>query len=136
MELVIHRKNMLVRPIEERDRPILEQSIAKDQWHSKTTKPEFFFDAKAISTVFDGETGPIMFVKGSTVLRLDIQFCDNEDRKNNALALNELAQIIETAKASGFSELVFCTDSPLLKAYCVKHFQFEEIRGAELVRYL
>jgi hypothetical protein len=125
---------MIVRPIEERDRQILEQSIAKDAWHSETTKADFFYDKRAVVTVFEDEA-PIMFVKGSTVLRLDIQFCDNEDYRSNAAALQELSKVIETSKAAGFSEIVFQSSSELLRKYCVKHFRFEPIEG-ELVRYL
>jgi hypothetical protein len=124
-----------VRPLVEEDRQSLNNSIINDLYHRDSMNDDFFYDRRAISTVYEKDNKPIMFVKGSTVLRLDIQFCNNSNHRNNAAALNELSKIIETAKSSGFSELVFNTDSPLLKAFCCKHFGFVELNN-ELRRYL
>ena len=129
---------IIVRPLREEDKSLLEDCISRDDWHKETTAVEFFFDKRAISTVyqFDGESSaPIMFVKGSPVLRLDIQFCFNDDKQGNAMALQKLSEVVETARTSGYTEIVFNTESPLLKAYCMKHFDFIELNG-ELRRYL
>ena len=126
---------MIVRPLTEEDRQILESSIEKDEYHKDKMTSDFFYDKRAISTVYQIDEKPVMYVKGSTALRLDIQFCDNSDRRNNAEALKKLSEIIDTAKNNGFSELIFNTDSPLLKAFCCKHFGFSEVSG-ELRKYL
>ena len=117
------------------DRALLEKSIHNDPYHKDTTTPDFFYDNRSFCDVYEIENKPVMFVRATKTLRLDIQFCDNGDKLNNIAALHELESITERAKAAGFTELVFCSDSPLLRAYCIKHFQFIEVQG-ELRRYL
>ena len=126
---------MRVRILEENDRHALQSSIAADKYHRDTTTLDFFYDKRSICHVYENEYRPIMFVKGSSVLRLDIQFVCNDDKINNAEALYELSKIVETAKASGYVELVFCTNSDSLKNFCIKHFGFVSVEG-ELRRYL
>jgi hypothetical protein len=124
-----------MRLIQPEDLPILIESIEKDEYHKDTTTAGFFYDPRTMCNVYEQDDKPVMFVRGTKVLRLDIQFCDNNDRRKNLSALHELESITERAKAAGFTELVFCSDSPLLRAYCKKHFQFHEVQG-ELRRYL
>jgi hypothetical protein len=125
---------MHVRELEERDRQTLEQSISNDSYHKDTTGASFFYDKRALCHVYENNK-PVMFVKGSPILRLDIQFAHNDDKFNNVEALQKLSEILETAKSSGFLELVFCTSSDSLKNFCVKHFGFVTVEG-ELRRYL
>lgn len=117
------------------DGKVLETSIAGDSYHAASTTPAFFADSRCESTAFEIDSKPIMYVRAAKALRLDVQFCDNNDKKNNAVALHELESIVERAKASGFVELIFCTTAPLLRAYCMKYFKFESVEG-ELRRYL
>jgi hypothetical protein len=126
---------MIRRLLNESDRKILDESIQKDSYHRETTTPDFFYDRRSFCDVYEDENKPVMFVRASKTLRLDIQFCDNGDKLKNMAALHELESITERAKAAGFTELVFCSDSPLLRAYCIKHFKFNEVQG-ELRRYL
>lgn len=119
----------------EEDIPLLTQSLEKDEYH-KDTKPEFFTQIGTVCKVYEDDAGPVMFVRGTKALRIDIQFVDNNDReRNRAIMEQEFQNFAASAKAAGFTELVFCTDSPILKAFCKRRFQFREV-GGELRRFL
>jgi len=122
------------RDIEPYDYPILKDSLSQDKYH-EGTDPEFFYDEKAVCYVYEDDDGPIMYVKGSKVLRLDIQFVLNSDFRRNAAGLQKLSEIVEFAKTAGFKQLIFTSNSPLLRKYCCKHFGFAESKD-ELIREL
>lgn len=109
-------------------------SLAKDQYH-KGTEAEFFTQFGCISKVYEDEVGPIMYVRGAKALRLDIQFTDNNDARRNMKAMLErFPDLVEKAKDNGFAEIVFVTNSPLLKKFCEKRLGFEILAGDELRR--
>lgn len=121
--------------LEADDLPLLSLSLAKDE-HHKTTEPEFFTQSGCVTKVYEDEQGPMMFVRGTKALRLDIQFMENNDVRRNVKALRYLGeQLPKLAKENGFTELIFNTNSPLLAKLCTKHFGFVESQG-ELRRFL
>lgn len=120
---------------EDADYDLLDLSLSKDEHHT-TTKPEFFTEPGTVCKVYEDEAGPILFVKGSPVLRLDIQFVDNADRRNMKAMLEGLPPLAQKARDNGFKEIVFNTSSPLLKAFCIKRFGFELTEGDELRKVL
>ncbi len=96
---------------------------------------EFFTQFGCISKVYEDDSGPIMFVRGAKALRLDIQFVDNLDARRNMKAMLErFPDLVEKAKENGFSEIVFVTNSPLLKSFCERRLGFEALVGDELRR--
>lgn len=120
---------------EQADLPLLAESLSKDAYHT-TTKPEFFFQPGTVCTVYEDEKGPVMFVRGTKALRIDIQFVDNDDTERNAaVMLGEFQKFAEQIKQSGFTELVFDTNSPALKVFCKRRFGFREVNG-ELRKFL
>lgn len=118
------------------DLPILEMSLAIDPHHVGTT-PDFFLQDGTVTKVYEDERGPIMFVRGAVikrfdkkVLRLDIQFVSNEDAKRNARAMfSGFDKMSQRAKDNGFEEIYFCSNSPLLIAFCTRRFGFVESNG-------
>lgn len=117
------------RMLEEGDQVLLELSLAKDAYH-KETPAEFFYAPGSVCNVYEDETGPIMFVRGTKALRVDIQFTDNNDFERNKKALSEaFGPFAAKAKAAGFTELVFFSESPLLMFFCKREFGFEEVSG-------
>src|ERR1700744_1403517 len=116
------------------DLPNIAMALAKDEYH-KGTEAEFFTQFGCISKVYEDEIGPIMYVRGAKALRLDIQFVDNNDARRNMKAMLErFPDLVEKAKENGFSEIVFVTNSPLLKKFCEKRLGFETMAGDELRR--
>ncbi len=119
------------RPIQDEDEALLAASIAQDEYH-RDAKPEFFVAPGTECTVYGDEAGPILFARVSKALRIDIQYCDNTDRKRNFHAmLGGFAGLVSKAKESGFTEVIFNTSNDALRKFCVRVFGFEE-SGNEL----
>ncbi len=111
------------------DREMLIESLAKDEYH-KTTTSDFFYEPGTVSNVYKLNDTPVLVVRACKALRLDIQFLDNEDtRRNAAVLVGGFKTLVDMARANGFKELVFCSKSPLLVAFCKKHFGYEEVEG-------
>jgi hypothetical protein len=116
------------REIHTGDIPLLKDSLARDEHHN-FTKPEFFFDPWSVCKVYEDEEGPICFVRGSKALRLDIQYVSNADAKRNVKAMLEFDKLAAKARSNGFTEIVFTTNSPPLKKFCMRRFGFIEECG-------
>jgi len=119
------------RTIEAGDEALLTISLARDAYH-KETGPEFFVAPETQCTVYSDEAGPILFARDSKAIRIDIQFVDNGDRRRNFHAmLGGFSGLVNKAKESGFTEIIFNTKNESLKNFCVKTFGFVE-SGNEL----
>lgn len=117
------------RMFENTDLPLLETSLAFDKHHT-TTKPEFFTQEGTVCKVYEDENGPILFVKGTPVLRLDIQYVSNEDFERNKQAmLDGFPELVKRARANGFKEIMFQSDVRALKIFCKRNFGFTESSG-------
>lgn len=117
------------------DYTTLELSLAGDSYHTHTA-PEFFYASGSFCKVYEDSEGPILFLRGTKSLRIDIQFLDNGNLERNGNALKEgFLPFVEGCKKAGFTELVFNTDSPLLRRFCKNVLKFEDVEGKEL-RYL
>lgn len=117
------------------DMPLLAESLAKDEYHKDTTA-EFFTEIGSVCKVYEDEQGPIFFLRGAKALRLDIQFVSNEDAERNKAGLMEgFDKLAALAKANGFTELCFVTNSEALKRFCMTRFGYFE-SGCELRRLL
>lgn len=119
--------------MEEADEPLIEQALAQDQFH-KTTKVEFFKEKGTVTKAYSDERGAILFARVSLSVRIDIQFLNNEDNERNRIAMLEgFPRLLEAAKASGYKELTFQSDNPILRRFCVRRLGFYE-SGGELRR--
>lgn len=117
------------RLMEESDLSLLELSLSQDKFHTETT-PEFFQQPGTVTKVYEDEHGPILFVRGSSVLRLDIQYVANEDvERNKAAMLEGFPPFAARAKANGYTEIVFQTGNLLLARFCRNNFGFEKYDG-------
>jgi hypothetical protein len=117
------------RQIEPCDRDILRNSLAHDDSHAGTD-PEFFYAPGSVCNVYEDELGTVLFCRGAKALRLDIQFVFNEDfARNRNMLLNGFPQLEAKAKASGFTELIFFSNSPLLVRFCTQKLGFRAVAG-------
>ena len=122
--------------IEPGDLPLLEISLAKDKHHSGT-QPEFFVQPGTVCKVYEDELGPILFARGAKSLRLDLQYVDNDDVKRNMKAMLEgFDSLAKKAADNGFTEVVFTTNSEMMRKFCIKRFGFEDVPGNELRKFL
>lgn len=120
---------ILSRYIEEEDRSVLSDSLSKDEYH-KNTEADFFYRIGTACSVYEEDGKPIMFMRGTKAVRLDIQFVDNSDLKSNLKALIAAFEtFVPNAKANGFTEMIFNSNSPRLIAFCKRRFGFHEVDG-------
>jgi hypothetical protein len=88
----------------------LEASLAKDEHHHETPVT-FFTQPGTITKVYEDEKGTVAFARAAKSLRIDVQFCDNADKRRNAAVLIEgLKSLGPMAKSNGFTEVVFTTN--------------------------
>lgn len=117
----------------ESDEPLVEASLGRDDFH-KTTKVGFFKEKGTVTKVYEDERGSILFARMSLSVRIDIQFVDNADTERNRQAMLEgFPRLLEAARASGYKELTFQSDNPMLRRFCVRRLGFYE-SGGELRR--
>lgn len=128
--------------IEERDYPLLIESLAEDEFH-KGTGLEFFLEDGTVCSVYEDELGPILFVRGKPIIhnnivmiQLDIQYLNNEDARRNMKAMTEGFPVLASqAKMNGFTGFFFESNVPLLRKFCIKRLGFQEY-GDLLVKLL
>lgn len=113
----------------EQDFSLLELSLSKDEHHTSTT-PEFFLEPGTITKVYEDEKGTILFVRGTPILRLDIQYVSNEDfQRNKQAMLDGFPALVQRAREHGFKEIMFQTNSRVLARFCKHNFGFAESQG-------
>jgi hypothetical protein len=134
---------MISRLITPNDYGTLAQSLEHDKYHKDTT-PEFFYEEGTVCSVYEDESGPVLFVRGKAiveepvrVIQLDIQFLDNDNAKRNMRTMIEGFHELETkAIENGFIGFFFVSNVPLLRKFCVKRLGFEEMSENVLVKRL
>jgi hypothetical protein len=112
--------------LEHRDLPILEKSLAHDV-HHQGTPPEFFTQEGSLTKVYEDAEGVILFARASKAIRLDLQYVSNEDTRRNMKAmLTGFDELAKRAKENGFLEIIFTSNSPMMRKFCVRRFGFIE----------
>ena len=116
------------------DYELLKTLLKNDEYHSDTSV-DFFYEEGTACNVYCDEKGPILFLRGSSVLcngigfiQLDIQFIKNEDTKRNMKAMIEgFPELENRAKENGFSGFFFVSTVPRLRRFCIKYLGFSEL---------
>jgi len=112
--------------LEHRDLAVLEMSLARDEHHQGTLS-EFFTQYGTVCKAYEDEEGVILFARASKALRLDLQYVKNDDVKRNMKAmLTGFDGLAKRAKENGFLEIIFTSNSPMMRKFCVKRFGFVE----------
>lgn len=121
---------MLSRSLSKEDIPFLDFTLEGDTEHPGL-KSSFFQQEGTLTNVYEEEGyGPVCYVRGCAVLRLDIHYCNNQDaRRNMKTMLEGFPLLAQKARDNGFSEVVFQSDSPLLRSFCIKRLGFVESAG-------
>ena|ERR1035437_6829242 len=115
--------------LEHRDLPILEKSLAQDEYH-QGTDASFFTQYGTLCKTYADEAGPILFVRASKALRIDIQYVSNSDTKRNMKAmLTGFDELAKKAKENGFLEIIITSNVDMMRKFCIRRFGFVEERG-------
>lgn len=128
--------------ITEDDYPLLAQRIMLDEYHSRDTFPGFFYADGTVCTVYEDETGPILFLRGKPIIhekigmiQLDIQFVDNSDGRRNLKAMTVgFPELEAKARENQWAGFFFTSTSHLLRRFCVKRLGFKEYGDELLVK--
>lgn len=87
------------------------------------------------SFVYLDEQSPIGVLRYTKTLRLVCTWCDNDDSVRNAASTTQaISDSVALAEASGFTEIIFQTNSSKLATFCSK-LGFEGSQG-EYVKYV
>jgi hypothetical protein len=122
------------RPLEHKDLDMLQRALDQDQYEH--ADKEAYTQNGAYSEVYEDEQGPIGVLRYTKTLRLLTVWCDNKDRiRNGASVIQAITDAVTKAKESGFTDIIFNTQSPTLAKFCVDKLGFEESKG-EYVKYV
>lgn len=109
---------MYERILEEKDRSWLAEWISAEPTHQENS-PEFYFQPKTKSIVYEDEQGPVFVVRYSTAVRVDTEFNPTANKERIRTMLKEVVpEVASNAQAQGFLELIFTSTSKSLIAFC------------------
>jgi hypothetical protein len=112
--------------LEHRDLALLELSLSRDEHHQGTTA-DFFTQYGTVCKTYEDDAGPILFARASKALRLDLQYVSNDDTRRNMKAmLTGFDELARKAKENGFLEIIFTSNSPMMRKFCIRRFGFVE----------
>ena len=114
----------LIRPIAEADRPLIESWIRAEPDHANNTF-EFYGQPGAKTVIYEDEEGPVVAVRYSSALRIDMEFANIANRERiRAVMTGEIPGVFQQAKQQGFSEIVFTSVSQKLIGF-LREFGFD-----------
>ena len=122
------------RPLTEEDLPILQSALDKSPHPDQ--RVEHYIGDNKYCEVYEDESGPIGVLRYTKTLRLCATWVNNEDRARNAQSIIQAVEdAIGKAKANGFTEIAFQSDSPSYAKFCTDKLGFLESRG-EFIKYV
>jgi hypothetical protein len=116
------------RAITELDRADIKASLERDEFH-RGTKADAFFQKGSVTNVYNDENGPILYLRASRSLRIDMMFFNNTDRSRNKDAMVAgFQKLVDSARAAGFAEITTSSNSPALVEFGCRVFGFERVQ--------
>ncbi len=103
------------------DYPTLASMLAADADHAGTA-PEFFFEPGSDLYCVEDERGPVLYLRLSRALRIDVQFRPGSSAGDRMRTARVLAQgmpwLERQARDAGFKELIFTSLTRRLIRFC------------------
>ncbi len=123
---------MKSRPLANSDLPMLQCALDQDEYDHLGVL-NFTMDS-AYSVVYEDSVGPIGILRYTKDddgrLRLVTVWCNNKDKwRNSKSIIVAVADTIQLAKAGGYNDIVFFTESPSLARFCMDKLGFKEEKG-------
>ena len=107
------------RPLEVSDLPMLQTALDQDQYEHLDAK-NYTMD-NSFSEVYEDKNGPVGVLRCTKTIRMVSVWCDNKNkRRNAAVTIKAVQNVIERAKAAGFLNIIFETDNEELASFCEK----------------
>jgi hypothetical protein len=120
----------------EKDQAYVEAALSVDSFHPTTTsdfilptQPDGTPDVRYVTTCYSDAAGPVLYVRQTKALRIDMVFTDNKDSRRNAEAmLFGWQALVQNARDSGFTEILTSTNSHELMKFGKDVFGFQEVQ--------
>jgi len=109
-----------IRDFTQEDIPALQKAIDADTFHPGEWQVDHFTPPVKTNVIEDSE-GPIAFVRYTKTLRISCVWNDTADTRRNARAIIQgLADAVQKARGSGFTEIIITTSHPQLATFFEK----------------
>lgn len=108
------------------DKAKLQEAMDKNTWHPGQKAESYMVNG--VTFVY-GDEKPVTFLNYEKILRVRVQWTDEQDREQNRAALIQMIEdAVHLARANDYGEIIFQTDNPAL-GRAAKNLGFEESRG-------
>jgi hypothetical protein len=127
---VLQFDSFLFRPTDDADHETARAWNDQDEWHRGKIAPEHWTEkSKGVDTyMLKDEHGDLMLVRMERLTRVSIQFPPASDRATRDRIRNGLKKGLDFVSAAvglkGFGEILFDTDSPLLRRFAIDTLRF------------
>ena len=118
---------MTSRPLEQKDFPMLQQALDNDKFEHATVN--YYMTDDSYSEVYETGSGPVGVLRYSKIMRLVAVFCDNDSLQNAKTVIKMVSDACARAKSSGYTEIIFNTQSEKLANFCTQRLGFVKSNG-------
>ena len=115
-----------VRKVEPDDRPLLDAAAMADPYHAAAGLTGEHW-AGADSIFYEDELGPVVALKTTNVVRVDIQFLTKDAVRNANALVAGFYRYVEILRQRKVNEIVFNTNSPAVARFFQKRFHFRPV---------
>jgi len=117
---------LTVRKVESEDRPLLDAAAMADPYHAAAGLTGEHW-AGSDSILYEDGFGPVIALKTTNVVRVDIQFL-TYDRLRNANALVAgFYKYVDVLRNRNVHEIIFNTEAPEVAHFFMKRFHFRPL---------
>jgi hypothetical protein len=117
-----------VRRVEESDRELLDAAARSDPFHLAAGLTGQHWAGKD-TLFYEDELGPVVALKTTNVVRVDVQFLTQEKARNARALVAGFYSYVGILQKRGVKELVFNTESPDVAEFFQKRFHFRALNS-------
>jgi len=114
-----------VRKVQPDDREMLYEAAKADPYHAAAGLTGEHW-AGSDSILYEDADGPVVAVKTTNVVRVDLQFLTQDEERNANALLEGFYAYVGILQRRGVKEIVFNTESPKVAHFFLKRFHFRE----------
>jgi hypothetical protein len=117
---------LTVRAVQEEDRPLLMEAAKADPYHAAAGITGERWTGKD-SIFYEDEFGPVVALKTSNVVRVDIQFLTRDKLRNANALIAGFYNYVRILSQRHVTEIIFNTESEDVAKFFMKRFHFREV---------
>jgi hypothetical protein len=115
-----------VRKVEPSDKPLLDAAAMADPYHAAAGLTGDHW-AKSDSIFYEDDFGPVVALKTTNIVRVDIQFLTADHVRNANALVAGFYRYVEVLRGRKVQEIVFNTTSPAVARFFQKRFHFKPV---------